>query len=151
MPNLGRKLGQMTSGKEIGPSSCTRSDYSRICKLMAFRSEETALYQCDESATRCRKGIGRCFSSSQIMFGRHQCAHKTLRSAFRSDRITILLIHSSQESKDVEDKLGEFVLWLTKLKDSVGTASSNDNPEEAERREELIRFLSHPHHRANSS
>ena len=51
----------------------------------------------------------------------------------------------------MEEKLGELVLWLTKLKDSVGTASSDDNPEEAERREQLTRFLSHPRHRANSS
>ena len=151
MPNLARKLRQTASGKEIGPNPCTRSNCYRICKLMAFRSEETALHRCDENATRCRKSIGRCFPSSQIMFGRYQCAHKTLRGAFRSDRITISLIHSSQESKDVEDKLGELVLWLTKLKDSVGTASSDDNPEETERREQLTRFLSHPHHRANSS
>ena len=65
--------------------------------------------------------------------------------------MTISLIHSSQESKDVEDKLGELALWLTKLKDNVGTVSSDDNLEEAERREQLLKFLSHPHHRANSS
>ena len=52
---------------------------------------------------------------------------------------TISLTYPSQGCKDVEDKLGELVLWLTKLNESVTTTNADDNPEEAERREQLIR------------
>ena len=61
------------------------------------------------------------------------------------------LTYPSQGCKDVEDKLGDLVLWLTKLKNSVTTASADGNHEEAERRKELARFLSHPRHLVDSS
>lgn len=85
------------------------------------------------------------------MFGRHQCPRETLRSPFQSDPATLLLIHPSQESKDVEDKLGDLVIWLTKLKNSVVTTSTDDDHEEARRREQLTRFLPHPYRLTNSS
>ena len=54
-----------------------------------------------------------------------------------------LLIHSSQESKDVEEKLGDLIPWLTKLKDNVMAPSAEDNREEMERLEQLTRFPLH--------
>ena len=36
----------------------------------------------------------------------------------------------SQQSKDVEDKLGELIPWLIKLNGSVTTASADGNREE---------------------
>ena len=57
----------------------------------------------------------------------------------------ILLTYPSQESKDVEDKLGNLIPWLNKLKDSMVTADADGSIEEAERREELTRFVSYPH------
>ena len=61
------------------------------------------------------------------------------------------LTRPSQGCKEVEDKLGDLVLWLTKLKNSVTTTSADGNHEEAERRKELARFLSHPCHLVDSS
>ena len=57
---------------------------------------------------------------------------------------TIPLIYPSQGCKEVEEGLGDLVLWLTKLKNSVTIASADGNREEAERREQLTRFVSHP-------
>ena len=59
----------------------------------------------------------------------------------------ISLIHSSQESKDVRDKLGDLVQWLTKIKDGVLTTSAGDNREEAEGRAQLTRFPPRPSRR----
>ena len=47
----------------------------------------------------------------------------------------------SQQSKDVEDKLGDLIPWLIKLKDSVTTASADGNHEETKRREQLIQCV----------
>ena len=64
---------------------------------------------------------------------------------------TISLIYPSQGCKDVEEGLGDLILWLTKLKGSVMTTRTDDNREEAERREQLTRFLLHPHPLDDSS
>lgn len=48
-----------------------------------------------------------------------------------------------QQCKDIEDKLGDFIPWLIKLKVNLTAASANDNPEEAKRREPLIRCVSY--------
>jgi hypothetical protein len=62
---------------------------------------------------------------------------------------TIPLTRPSQGCKDVEEKLGDLVLWLTKLKDDVMTTSAGDNREEAGRRKHLTRFLLLPHRLAH--
>ena len=49
---------------------------------------------------------------------------------------------SLQGCKDVEDNLRDLVLWLTKLKDNLATTSSDNNHEEAKRRNQLTRFPS---------
>ena len=67
------------------------------------------------------------------------------------ESLTISLTHPSQGCTDVENKLGDLVIWLTKLKDSVFTTSAGDNREEAGRREQLTRFLSYPHRLADSA
>ncbi|KAF9784629.1 hypothetical protein BJ322DRAFT_855846 [Thelephora terrestris] len=54
--------------------------------------------------------------------------------------ITALIRHY-EESKDVQDKLGDLIPWLIKLKGSVTTGSAGGSREEAERREEFIRAL----------
>ena len=56
----------------------------------------------------------------------------------------ISLISPFQGCKDVEEKLLELVMWLSKLKDSVVTTSADVNGEEAKRRDQLARFLSYP-------
>ena len=117
-------------------------------KLTVLRSEETATDRWGKDATGHREGIIRCFPASQIVFRRHQCACKTLRSAPQQNRPMILLTSPSQESKDVQDKLGDLEQWLTKLKGSLTTASAGVSCEEAERRKELMRFVSHLHCRA---
>ena len=109
---------------------------------MDFRSNERTIRRYDEGDTRHRKRIGRRFPASQIVFGGHQHTHHTLRSVFHSIRTTIWLIHPFQESKDVEEKLGDLIPWLRKLKDDVMTLSADDSREEAERFGRLIRFLS---------
>ena len=48
---------------------------------------------------------------------------------------------SSQESKDVEDKLKDLIPWLVKLKNSAATASTDDNQEEAKRHEQLTQCV----------
>ena len=47
----------------------------------------------------------------------------------------------SQQSKDVEDKLGDLIPWLIKLKDSVTMASADSNHEETKRREQSIQCV----------
>ncbi|KAF9784574.1 hypothetical protein BJ322DRAFT_1219219 [Thelephora terrestris] len=51
------------------------------------------------------------------------------------------LIKHYEESEDVQDKLGDFTQWLSKLKVIVATVSNGGNREEAQRREEFIRSL----------
>ena len=53
------------------------------------------------------------------------------------------LTDASQESKDVEDRLESLIPWLTKLKDSVTKSGADCTHEEAERREQLTRFVLH--------
>ena len=55
MSNLSRKLRQMASGIEIGPSSCTRSNRYRICRLTASHSNERTDHRRDQGHTRHRK------------------------------------------------------------------------------------------------
>ena len=62
---------------------------------------------------------------------------------FCHDRAAISLTHSSQEFKDVEDKLADLIPWLAKLKGSTTTARADDNPEDAERRKQLTLFVSY--------
>ena len=64
---------------------------------------------------------------------------------------TILLTDLSQGCKDVQENLGDLVLWLTKLKDGMAITSSDENPQEVERREQLTRFLSHPYRLVDSN
>jgi hypothetical protein len=77
------------------------------------------------------------------MPGRHQCAHEALRSTIPSDRSTISLTHLPQDSKDVEEKLGDLIPWVLKLKESVPAASADGDPEGAKRDEQLILFVSY--------
>lgn len=67
----------------------------------------------------------------------------TMKCVFIESRTTSLT-YPFQGCKDVEDKLGELVLWLTKLKDSVAN-SADSNPQETERRNQLTRFVSYPY------
>jgi hypothetical protein len=60
----------------------------------------------------------------------------------------ISLKYPSQGCKVVEETLRDLVTWLTKLKDSILTTTADDDREEAERREQLTRFLSHPYRSA---
>ena len=150
MSKILRKRRPTASGVEIGPNTCTRLGYYHIHNLKVFCSEETAAHRCGKDVTRYRERVDRCFSASQIVLGGHRCAHKTLRSAFRLDRLAIPLIYPSQESKDVEEKLGDLIPWLAKLRDSVTTVSAEDNHEEADRREKLARFVSCHHRLAGS-
>ena len=64
---------------------------------------------------------------------------------------TASLTDPFQGCKDVEDKLGELVLWLIKLKDNVTTTGANGNPQEAKGRDQLTRFVSHPYRFIDSS
>ena len=48
---------------------------------------------------------------------------------------------SPHRCKDVEDELGDLVPWLTRLKDSVTLIGVDGNHEEAERREQLKRYV----------
>lgn len=131
-----------TSGTGIGPSSCTDPVIAVLNPLM-FRSKETTGYRCYKDASRHRKGVGRRLSASQIVFRGYKCAYQTLRSTFLSNHATVLLTQRSQQSKDVENKLRDLIPWLTRLKDGVATHSAGGNHEEAERRKQLTRFVSH--------
>ena len=142
MSSILRKRRPTASGTEIGPSSCTNRGYYRSSSLTTFPSEKTAIHRCGKDVTRHRKGVCRCSPAPQIVFGRDLRTHQTLRSAFLSNRAAISLTYPSQQSKDIEDKLGDLAPWLVKLKDSVATAGVDGNHEEAERRERLTRFVS---------
>lgn len=145
MSSILRKRRPTVSGTGIGPSSCTNPGYYRGPNLMTFHSKKTAVRRRNENAFGHRKRIIRCLSSSQVVFRLHQCAHQTLRRAFISNRATAPLMYPSQQSKDVEEKLGDLIPWLIRLKDSVATVNASDNHEEARRYEQLIRFVSRPY------
>ncbi|KAF9790951.1 hypothetical protein BJ322DRAFT_418044 [Thelephora terrestris] len=51
------------------------------------------------------------------------------------------LIKLYDETKDVEDKVGDLIPWLNKLKNNMTTASASGTNEETERREQLTRSL----------
>ena len=68
-----------------------------------------------------------------------------------SGHAAISLTRSCQEFKDVEEKLGDLIPWLMKLKESVATARPGDNSEDAERTEQLTRFASRTRDLADSS
>ena len=104
---------------------------------LTTRSKEAADYRCYKDVPRCGQRVNRRFSSPQIVFGRHHRAHQTLRRAFPLSSAPNLLTESLQQSKDVEDKLADLILWLTKLKDSATLASADGDHKEAERREQL--------------
>ena len=55
-------------------------------------------------------------------------------------------MHVSQDSKDVEEKLGDLIPWLVKLKENVPVVSADADPEDAERDEQLTRFVSYSYH-----
>ena len=105
------------------------------------RSKETADYRCYEDVPRRGQRVNRYFSSPQIVFGRHHRAHQTLRRAFPLNNAPTPLTDSPQQSKDVEEKLADLILWLTKLKDSATLASTDSDRGEAERREQLKRYV----------
>ena len=44
----------------------------------------------------------------------------------------------------MKDKLGDLIPWVDKLKDSLTKTNDKDDHEEAERRTQLARFVSHP-------
>ena len=112
---------------------------------MTFPSEETAGHRCDEDASGHRKGVSRRSPAPQIVFGRDQRTHQALPSPFLLNRATTPLTCPSQQSKDVEDELGDLIPWLIRLKDSVATAGADGNHQEVERRERLMRFVSCPY------
>jgi len=85
------------------------------------------------------------------MSGRYQCTHQTLRRAFLSNLAQALLTHLPQQIKDIEDKLGDLIPWLTKLKDTVTKTGVDGDHEEAVRRERLTRFASHLRYLIDSS
>lgn len=60
-------------------------------------------------------------------------------------RITRLppLTDTLQQTKDVEDKLESLIPWVAKLKDTVTRGNTDSTQEEAERREQLTRFVSY--------
>ena len=70
-------------------------------------------------------------------------ANKTLRRTFLSNRAAISLTRPLQESKDVEEKLGALIPWLTKLKESLTATRADDDSEDAEGLRQLTRFASH--------
>jgi hypothetical protein len=129
------------------------SDQAHVRNLVAiaaqnpltFRSKETATHRCDEDAIGHRKGVGRRFSTPQIVFGGNQCAHQTLRRAFLSNNPSTPLTDTPQQSKDIEDQLESLIPWLEKLKDSMTKSGADSSHEEAERRDQLTRFAAHPH------
>ena len=82
MSNILRKRRPTASGTGIEPSSCANSGYDSSPNLLTSHSEKTAAHRCNKDVVRHRKGIGRCSSPPQVMFGRHQCTHQTLRRAF---------------------------------------------------------------------
>ena len=108
-----------------------------------FNSEETAVHRYDKGVSGYREGVSRCLSTSQIVLGRYRCTDQTLRGAFLLDMVTALLTYLSQECQDVEEKLGDLVPWLTKLKGSMAIAHPDDNRDEVERREQLTRYVLH--------
>ena len=143
MSNLLRKRRPTASGTAIGPSSCASPGRYRILNLTISSSKETTVHRWNKDASRHRKGVCRRLSAPQIVFGRHQCAYQTLRRASLSNRASTLLTGPFQECKDIEDKIGDLIPWLIKLKDSVMTTSADGNDEETKRREQLIQCVSH--------
>ena len=73
------------------------------------------------------------------------------KSVSIKSRHDLLADNLSQEFKDVEDKLGDLIPWLNKLRESMTAVRTDDNREDTERREQLTRFISHIHRFNDSS
>lgn len=151
MPNVLRKRRPTASEAGIEPSICTNPGPPHNPTLTISHSEETATHRCYEGGSRCRKRVVWLVPSPPIVFGRDQCHYQTLRRALLSNIAPPLLTDLSQESKDVENELGDLIPWLAKLKDSITTAGDNGNHEEENRRDQLIRCALHPRCFAHSS
>jgi hypothetical protein len=143
MSAIFRKQPPEASGTGIGSGPCTKPGCGRDPISLTPRSKETTDHQCYKDVPRHCHGVSRCFSSPQILFGRHNCAHQTLRRAFLLNSAPTPPTGSPQQSKDVEEKLGDLIPWLTKLKDSATLTSADGNHEETERREQLRRCVQH--------
>ena len=58
------------------------------------------------------------------------------------NRPDVLSTDFSQQSRDVKDKLEQFIPWLTKLLESLAKPNASDDSQEVERRAELARLAS---------
>ena len=70
--------------------------------------------------------------------------HYDVRSRRRHP--STLLKEPSQEIQDVKDKLEALIPWVTRLEDTLAKANVKDDCEEAERRTQLEKFVSHLHY-----
>ena len=75
--------------------------------------------------------------------GISDCHHQTLWRAFPLNSAPTPLTESSQQSKDIEDKLGDLIPWLAKLNERTTLTSIDGNHEEAERRAQLKGCVQH--------
>lgn len=151
MPKPLKKQLPTADGMETVSNSCTRLNYRRLRKLMAFSQQRN-----NASSMRRR----RCWISqmsrpmfsllSNLVWEGLVSSSNTMRCASVGSH-KISLTHPFQGYKDVEDKLGDLATWLSKLKANGMTTSADVNPEEAERREHMKRFPSHSHRLAHSS
>ena len=143
MSNPLRKRRQTASETAVGPSSCANPGCHCIPNLTISNSKETADYRWNKNASRHRKGVCRRLSAPRIMFGRHRCPYQTPPRASLSNRVSTLLTGLFQQCKDIEDKVGDLVPWLVKLKDSVMTTSADGDNEEGNWRGRLIWCVPH--------
>ena len=58
--------------------------------LTTSRSKETAAYRCNEGGTGYRERVSRRFPSPEVVPGRHQRGHQTLRRAVLLDTISTI-------------------------------------------------------------
>jgi len=86
-----RKRRPTMSGTAIGPSSCTIPTIATVANPLITSSKEAATHRWHEGVSGHRKRIGRRVSSPQILLGRHQCAHQTLRCTSTPNNIPLPL------------------------------------------------------------
>ena len=153
MSNPLRKRRAVTGGAEIGPGPCTRSDHHRnserssslisVAKKQRFIDATKMLLDIANEASDAFPPLKSCLGGINALIKYYEVRVHPIAHDFTDVR--------TQGCKDVEDNLRDLVLWLTKLRDGMATTSSDENPPEMERREQLTRFLPRHYRLADSS
>ena len=110
---------------------------------LTLHSQKTAVRRCGQDVIGHCEGIVRRVSTTQIVFERYQRIDQALQCASPPSSRSIPPANTTQEYNGVKDKLDDLIPWLEQLLVTLAKADPNNGREEAERRSQLERSVSH--------